>query len=545
MIKKGPKKLENPNKTGSLHDNEVIIVGNSSNIKDTKWGAMIDKFGTVIRVNKFHTKNYEAHTGSKTDVWVRANVRSFFRDVKEWERQIGDIGEIIICCAPHVARDESQEQLKFFDDLYEKNKVDIISYETINKYYADAPWPDEHKWPSTGLTAIQWAIEKYGKIFIHGFDFFEPHDFSDPYHYYEDCKAGFGRYHIPILEKMCVQKYIAAGQLEFLDKDDEERLFPVQNWTVGKLMDKEYIYSRNNLKDTISPSFVLGRDGRIHGYRNFKESSWSLEGEYLIVKDHHGNPTSVYRFNHREEMFRGYCLKNCTKHFLRLKSKVREKKLNHPQFKNKRTDSVIIVGSSSLVMDNDYGEEIDKFDCVVRLNRFFTKHYEKNIDYSKHVGKKTDIWIRNELTSFRRDTDVWRDEVSKIGQIIIVAPRNVIKHRKENLQKQFDKIYPNNEVGVINVKTIDNIYFQQNWPGGKWPSTGLMAIEHILERFDEVHIYGFDFFGYGKDKATHYYNGKEKIPDWKKYHIAELEHDFAMRYVKAGRLILWKDYLKN
>lgn len=543
MIKKGKKKLQQPpDKLDQEFGDKVIVVGNSSNIKDTNYGAIIDKFGTVIRVNKYHVKGYEPHTGRKTDIWVKANPRGFFRDTKEWKSHLAALKEIVICCAPHVARDEAESELKYYKDKYPNNNVDMISYDLMDKYHEDAPWPNENKWPSTGLVAIQWAIERYGKVYIHGFDFFEPHDYTDPFHYYEDCKAGYGKYHLPILEKMCVSKYMCQGKLEFLNEDDKDRLFPKQKWSVDKLIDRQYVYYRKNMQDIISHTVNFGSDGKIHGYRNAKEHAWSLEGEYLLIKDTKGIVTSVYRHDEKSDMFRGFFLSNCTKHFLQPKKEAKKKALMHPSHK-KWTGDVIVVANSSLIMNNEYGEEIDKFNRVVRLNRFFTQHYEKGIDYRKHIGSKTSVWIRNELTSFKRTNKVWNEEIDAIDRIVIVAPRGVIRNRRDELKRYWSKVYPENRVDVIQESTIDNMYFHQNWPPKKWPSTGLMALEYMLERFDKVHIYGFDFFGYGKNKATHYYNDAETIPDWKRYHIAKLEYDYAMKYVKAGRLILWKDYL--
>lgn len=53
-------------------------------------------------------------------------------------------------------------------------------------------------------------------------------------------------------------------------------------------------------------------------------------------------------------------------------------------FKDK---SVAVVGSGASVLKEEYGEEIDGHDIVVRINRGYP--YER---YRKHVGTRTDVW---------------------------------------------------------------------------------------------------------------------------------------------------------
>lgn len=528
----------------TAYKDKVIVLGNSTNVKNNKYGNAINSFGTVIRTNKYQTTEYREYIGDKTDIWVRANVRSFYRNNNDfWLDHISKINEIIICCAPHVARDEPEEQLEFFKNIYPNNYVDIISYETIDKYYKDAPWPNKMKWPSTGLTAIQYAIERFGKAYIHGFDFFEPWDYSNPGHYYEDKAAGFGKYHIPVLEKYCIKQYIDQGKVEFLDKKEESRLFSVP-FEKDELKDRRFLYYRKNQADVISYNIHFLDDGEVEGYRNKNEHCWDYWKGFLFFKNPEGRITSMYRYNKNKKVFIGVHLRSGAKHQLMFKKEAKQKRLSHFYIKDKRNDDVIIIGNSGIVLNNEYGSEIDSFDHVVRLNRFYTFDYDNNKDYKKYVGQKTNTWVRSEYIRFARTEKVWDSELGKIEKILIVAPKHNIKKYSSSLRKMWQKQYPEKEIDVLNLSTIENMHFQMNWEKGKWPSTGLMAMEYFLEKYNRIHIYGFDFFGYAiNDLATHYYFNKEVIPDWQRFHIPKKEYEYVKKYADIGRIVFWKDYL--
>ena len=50
------------------------------------------------------------------------------------------------------------------------------------------------------------------------------------------------------------------------------------------------------------------------------------------------------------------------------------------------TSRVIIIGNSPTILLHKYGEQIDSYDVVIRLNRCVTKGFEK------FIGNKIDIW---------------------------------------------------------------------------------------------------------------------------------------------------------
>jgi len=58
-----------------------IVIGNAPSVLLNKWGPIIDKFRTVVRLNSYKIEGYEEFVGTKTDIWARAkNYEIAFRD---------------------------------------------------------------------------------------------------------------------------------------------------------------------------------------------------------------------------------------------------------------------------------------------------------------------------------------------------------------------------------------------------------------------------------------------------------------------------------
>ena len=58
-----------------------IVVGCAPSMLLNKWGPLIDRFHTVVRLNSYKIEGYEEHVGTKTDIWARAkNYEIAFRD---------------------------------------------------------------------------------------------------------------------------------------------------------------------------------------------------------------------------------------------------------------------------------------------------------------------------------------------------------------------------------------------------------------------------------------------------------------------------------
>lgn len=148
-------KLDNHFKDWSP-ETDVIVVGSSPSIKWYEFGPYIDKFKTVIRVNKCFHPDIVEHTGKKISIWATTNndrwgkfspiIKSQTKEV--WGRQVKTIFELA-----------QNNSLKKFDGHT------MMSLRAYNDGF-------HFKGIGTGLLAIRTAIDKYPKITIVGHTFY-------------------------------------------------------------------------------------------------------------------------------------------------------------------------------------------------------------------------------------------------------------------------------------------------------------------------------------------------------------------------------------
>lgn len=145
----------------------------------------------------------------------------------------------------------------------------------------------------------------------------------------------------------------------------------------------------------------------------------------------------------------------------------------------------LIIGNGTSVLDYELGEHIDKFDNIVRFNAYKIEGYEK------HVGTKTDIWA----------TCVpHKSHVSNIDSY-----KEVICHSWES-DMEYCKIYRDLSKYRTDVWKIP-VFVWRNLKKDfevQDPSTGLLLINLMLDRYDEVWLYGFDWW----DREEHHYSDK-------------------------------------
>jgi len=169
--------------------------------------------------------------------------------------------------------------------------------------------------------------------------------------------------------------------------------------------------------------------------------------------------------------------------------------------------SIIIVGNGTSIKDNQDGKKIDGFDTVLRFNSFKIKGYEQ------YTGTKTDIWftvnihhIKN-INTFKEvlfHSWTWNESKCKVYQSILKSRPDCKKITKEFV----GKIYPS--VGTA-------------------PSTGLIAIYKMLERYDDVVITGFDWW----ERNEHHYGDNEVRGH---IHNPKKEHEVIQKLIKQNRV---------
>lgn len=171
--------------------------------------------------------------------------------------------------------------------------------------------------------------------------------------------------------------------------------------------------------------------------------------------------------------------------------------------------SLILVGSGTSLLDKENGKIIDSFVDVVRFNGFVTQGFEK------YVGTKTTVWFNVNPT----------DRIGSSSYKKIYAHSWEVREEKCPIYN-----YYKDRENVVKLprKTIDEVI---KLTGGVSPSTGLLAIVHLLKEYEQVTITGYDWW---ENEHQHYY-GKEHYrgPN----HKPLIEKEIIDNLVKLGRVL--------
>ena len=161
-------------------------------------------------------------------------------------------------------------------------------------------------------------------------------------------------------------------------------------------------------------------------------------------------------------------------------------------------EKMVIVGNGSSMLDEEYGEQIDKFDLVCRMNRGF---FEGIDGYEKNVGNRTDMLIVHD--GFMTDEYMSDELFENIAYILVGTPAFKWESEVQRIKSLYNK-YPE-KIVFIPTSVEMNLKKEAEFGSG-WPSTGLLGTYHILNCFDmDVTLTGFD--GYNdKYKFGHYFS---------------------------------------
>jgi hypothetical protein len=148
---------------GNSIENSILLVGNGRSVLEHEFGAEIDGFETVARINNYETTGFERFVGSRTDIW--------FNGANQNLRRRDDIPVQIVVLIPedilkrkgeHI-HGRIQKRLGVDRDRYKLvSRSEILEYESVLNAGR----------PTTGTSAILWSLERFERVVIHGFDFF-------------------------------------------------------------------------------------------------------------------------------------------------------------------------------------------------------------------------------------------------------------------------------------------------------------------------------------------------------------------------------------
>ena len=202
-----------------------------------------------------------------------------------------------------------------------------------------------------------------------------------------------------------------------------------------------------------------------------------------------------------------------------------------------KKDCILIIGNSPSILKNKYGNEINKFSEIARINNY------KINNYQKFLGSKTTIWINGANKYLKKPKIIPQN-------IIVLIPYEILKNKYERVIKRTPKrlkLNPN-QFSIINKEKIKNY---EKLSGINRPSTGLNTILWSIENYKKVIIHGFDFF---ENSNNHYFDSKiKKIINRfifknkfrkDKYHNFNAEKLYVESLIENKKIITLSDYLK-
>ena len=195
---------------------------------------------------------------------------------------------------------------------------------------------------------------------------------------------------------------------------------------------------------------------------------------------------------------------------------------------------VIVVGNSPTVLDEEYGEIIDNYDIVIRVNRCITEGYEK------YIGKRIDIWATTRTNSIEN----WVPENYKDIQYLWTRTK---KPKPGSTFLKLPKDFPNFGERYI-------MYKNQKWWSNVEPflkpfnlkyelDTGLITIITACRFFKDVTVHGFTFGTQSKDETNiaGYYRDSEVDEDGKhpedKYWFSKFNRQWAKEKNKRRQIL--------
>ena len=148
---------------------------------------------------------------------------------------------------------------------------------------------------------------------------------------------------------------------------------------------------------------------------------------------------------------------------------------------------ILIIGNGRSILDHSFGEQINKFSIVGRINNY-------SIDnYAEHIGGKTDIWFNGANQNLKRQKVI-------PNEVVVFIPPGILRRKKEKIHDRISRrLHIDKEkYSLIPLETMENY---EILTGVKRPMTGTACILWAVENFEKVIIHGFDFF---IDSKSHY-----------------------------------------
>ena len=152
-------------------------------------------------------------------------------------------------------------------------------------------------------------------------------------------------------------------------------------------------------------------------------------------------------------------------------------------------DCILIIANGPSASLQKYGQIINKFKTVARINNYSIKNY------NNFVGSKTDVWFNGANQGLKR-----RKEFPE--KVIVLVPAEIQYEKEIRVIQRTPKRVGLNEHKYMLVPKEEMKSFEK-LSKIKRPTTGLSSILWSLAHYKKVIIHGFDFF---MDSQEHYYD---------------------------------------
>ncbi len=150
--------------TSSSHNvNSLCIVANGPSVLKRKLGKAVDSFTAVARINNYTVKGFEEYTGTRTDIWFNGANSKLKKPDHQPERCIVLIPSAILRKKGDRIHKRIQRRTGRAGSSYEV--VEINEIQEMERSCRSQRL-------TTGTMAIFWAMSRFSKVYIHGFDFF-------------------------------------------------------------------------------------------------------------------------------------------------------------------------------------------------------------------------------------------------------------------------------------------------------------------------------------------------------------------------------------
>ncbi|MCC5835350.1 MAG: glycosyltransferase family 29 protein [Opitutales bacterium] len=212
---------------------------------------------------------------------------------------------------------------------------------------------------------------------------------------------------------------------------------------------------------------------------------------------------------------------------------VKDHLVGKPSIQTLGRKKVLVIGNSPSVLNYELGSFIDSsFDHVVRINNFEINGYEKN------VGQKVDYCVlsfacrENPILSELDPSQVLVYTASKYSEMDAVRERMLYG----NKELRGCGVDPKKAVILSPTLYFHGLRFLVDLGAGKWPSTGVVAIQWAIDNFWRTHdvfYHGFSFYGESDELLRHYY--KVDTPR-DSHHDFEREKLYVLKLEAEGKI---------